>query len=180
MSQPLARAGALADRMMRAVGRWLGITSGALIAAIAVFLLFDALSRHIIGVSSGASDQITSVLATFALASAFPYALYSGAHIAIEILVVRYPMKAQRVLARLAALLFSAFAGIVAFALATVAVRSVALEAMVQSTAIPLWMPQMFAVGALTFLALAALLQAITGSAPPIDLGDAIVEGATE
>ncbi|QEW03291.1 TRAP transporter small permease [Microbacterium lushaniae] len=153
------------------VARGLGFLAGGLIAVIAVFLLADTLSRHFFSISTGATEQIVSVLAAFTLAAAFPYGLQAGSHIMIEVIVTRYPAKLHRLCARFSSLAMAAFTGIIAAALWTVADRSLATGAVVQSTSVPIAFPQTFAVIALVFMTVLALLDAIVGPAahPALD-----------
>lgn len=161
MLQSLAR---FLDRLLQAMDRislWLARLGGFLILATVAMVTLEVISRATIGVSLGASTELSGYVLAISASWSFAYALLHKAHIRIDVLYVRMPRVVRPVLDLIALVMLGLFCVFVVGAVVEVAAGSYAQNALANTPLrTPLWIPQwMWAGGMIWFsLAVAALL----------------------
>lgn len=88
-------------------------TGGALMLFSAVMVSADVLSRRLLGITMGGSDEISGYLFAIATALAFPYALLHRANVRIDALYGRFPATLRALLDIVGIGLLAAFAAAV-------------------------------------------------------------------
>ncbi|MGE0848449.1 MAG: TRAP transporter small permease subunit [Hyphomicrobiaceae bacterium] len=107
------------------------------------FVTFDVLARNFGGFSSRATTEITSYLLAFGIAWGLAHALAMRAHIRIDVLVNRLPLRARQFLHAFALLLMTAFALFIAWSAWHLVDESILFNAKDTSAlSIPLVIPQ--------------------------------------
>ncbi|MEI4485662.1 TRAP transporter small permease [Frigidibacter sp. MR17.14] len=91
-------------RGIEAVAKVMALAAGWAYFATAIFITIDVLARKFLGVSSGATTEISGYLLAFGISWSLAHALAERAHIRIDLLVEKLPI-AARVWAHLVALL---------------------------------------------------------------------------
>ena len=143
----------------------------------ACFVTFDVLARNFAGFSSRATTEITSYLLAFGIAWGLAHALAMRAHIRIDVLVNRLPLKWRQVLHAFALLLMTAFALFIAWCAWLLVDESILFNAKDTSAlSIPLVIPQglwFVGIGMLAAMSLCLLAEVLclllTGRAAEID-----------
>ena len=108
-----------------------------------VFVTFDVLARNFAGFSSRATTEITSYLLAFGIAWGLAHALAMRAHIRIDVLVNRLPLRSRQVLHAFALLLMTGFALFIAWSAWHLVDESILFNAKDTSAlSIPLVVPQ--------------------------------------
>ncbi|MEI4472346.1 TRAP transporter small permease subunit [Frigidibacter sp. MR17.24] len=91
-------------RAIEAVAKVMALAAGWAYLATALFITGDVLARKFLGVSSGATTEISGYLLAFGISWSLAHGLAERAHIRIDLLVEKLPL-AARVWAHLVALL---------------------------------------------------------------------------
>ncbi|MCR0980785.1 TRAP transporter small permease subunit [Roseomonas populi] len=128
--------------------------------ACAALITFDVVGRSFFGVSSAATVEISSYMLACGIAWALAHTLARRAHIRVDVLVNRMPLRARALLHVLSLAMLAAFAGFVAWAGWQILDESMLFEAHDNSALrIPLDIPQgIWAFGLLAFLAMTLVL----------------------
>ena len=152
---------------------YLGIayTCGAMFLLLGVFITYQAIVRKLglFGIMAPGMDQISGYALGFAATWAFSYALRTGSHVRIDLLLPFMPRSVRFVadLAALAAMGF--FAAIVAWRLWVMVLQSYELGATTNTYPLtPLWIPQMVVSIGFSMLGFTALQMIITNLAEAI------------
>ena len=152
---------------------YLGIayTCGATFLLLGLFLTYQAIVRKLglFGIMAPGMDQISGYALGFAATWAFSYALRTGSHVRIDLLLPFMP-RSVRFLADLAALAaMGFFAAIVAWRLWVMVLQSYELGATTNTYPLtPLWIPQMVVSIGFSMLGFTALQMIITNLAEAI------------
>ena len=80
-------------RIVEAVGRVMNDVAGWLFVVCALFVSFDVLARKFLSVSSRATVEITGYMLAFGIAWGLADALTTRAHIRVDVLVTRMPLR---------------------------------------------------------------------------------------
>ncbi|WP_164868117.1 TRAP transporter small permease subunit [Rhodovarius crocodyli] len=88
----------------------MGYLAGWSYVAAALFITFDILARNFLGFSSSATVEITGYILACGIAWALAHALAARAHIRVDVLVSRFPMKLRAPLHLFALSLLGGFA----------------------------------------------------------------------
>ncbi len=146
---------ALADR----IAEIMALASGALFLLLAAYITLDASSRYLFGASTAVSDEYGGYALALGVAFALAHALRRAAHVRIDILLPRLPLRAQAALNYLAFAVMAAFAILVAWALWLLAIESYAFDARSMShLRTPVVVPQALTALGFSALAIEALL----------------------
>ncbi len=152
---------------------YLGIayTCGAMFLLLGLFITYQAIVRKfgLFGIMAPGMDQISGYVLGFAATWAFSYALRTGSHVRIDLLLPFMPRSVRFVadLAALAAMGF--FAAIVAWRLWVMVLQSYELGATTNTYPLtPLWIPQMVVSIGFSMLGFTALQMIITNLAEAI------------
>jgi TRAP-type C4-dicarboxylate transport system permease small subunit len=142
----------------------LAYLAGALLLLASFYITVDVLGRKFVGVSSGVTDEFGGYALAIGGMWALAFALTTGAHVRIDVLLPHFPRPVQLVLNYLALVLMGAFAAIVAWYAWKLAGESYATAARAMSfLGTPLFIPQgAFALG-FTLLALQATVMLLVG-----------------
>jgi TRAP-type C4-dicarboxylate transport system permease small subunit len=96
---------------MNAVGVAMGYLSGLNFLLISVFITLDVLGRRFVGISSAVTDEMGGYALVFGSTSALAFAMATGSHVRIDILLPKFPRRLRAILnyvAYLAMVLFAA------------------------------------------------------------------------
>lgn len=150
---PVRRALERVARAMLGAGGWMYI-------ACAVFVTFDVLARSFLGFSSKTTTEITGYMLAFGMGWSFAYTLTERAHIRIDVLVNRMPLRVRQYLHAVAVMLLGVFAVFVAWAAGSVVQESILFDAHDTSAlSIPMVLPQgLWAFGIAVFAAMVLVL----------------------
>jgi TRAP-type C4-dicarboxylate transport system permease small subunit len=117
--------------------------AGAILLGVSFFITLDVLGRKFVGISSGVTDEFGGYALAIGGLWALAFALSTGGHVRIDILLPRFPRPLQAVLNYAALLLMAGFAAILAFYSWKLALESLATDARAMSfLRTPLWLPQ--------------------------------------
>lgn len=131
--------------------------AGAGLLATSFFITADVLGRKFVGMSSGVTDEFGGYALALGGLWALAFGLTTGGHVRIDILLPKFPRRAQMLLNYAALLLMAVFAAIVAFYAWKVALESLATDARAMSfLRTPLVVPQAVMALGFTMLALQA------------------------
>jgi TRAP-type C4-dicarboxylate transport system permease small subunit len=149
---------------LNALSMGLAYLAGALLLLASFYITVDVLGRKFVGVSSGVTDEFGGYALAIGGMWALAFALTTGAHVRIDVLLPHFPRPVQLVLNYLALVLMGAFAAIVAWYAWKLAGESYATAARAMSfLGTPLFIPQgAFALG-FTLLALQATVMLLVG-----------------
>ncbi len=173
---PLGAARAL-RRVTTHLATVLAAVAGWNFVACALFVCFDVLARNLARFSSAATVEITGYMLAGGVALALSHTLLERAHIRVDVLVNRLPLRARQWLHAIALLMLAGFACFVAWAAWELVDESALFDAHDNSALrIPMVIPQgiwatgisVFALTCLLLLAETALLLA-AGRAAEID-----------
>lgn len=145
--------------------------------ACALFVTADILGRNLLGVSSAATVEVTGYMLACGIAWALAHTLAVRAHIRVDVLVNRLPVRARAPMHILALVMLAGFAGFVAWAAWALVDESALFNAHDNSALrIALVVPQgIWAVGLSAFVVMCAvlllegLLALITGQPRHVD-----------
>lgn len=145
--------------------------------ACALFITADIVGRNALGVSSAATVEITGYMLACGIAWGLAHALASRAHIRVDVLVTRLPLRWRAPLHLFSLLLLSGFAAFVTWAAWQLVDESALFDAHDNSALrVPLIIPQgIWAVGISAFvlmcavLLLESLLALLTGEGERLD-----------
>ena len=117
---------------------------GGILAMLAFFITFDALGRAYGGLYSGATDEISGYAMSFAVAWTLAYTLTMDKHVRVDLIFGALPTSARRFLDRVALLLLTVFAVLLAVNSFRMAMESYQYNIFSPSTLrMPLVYPQM-------------------------------------
>ncbi|QGZ66095.1 TRAP transporter small permease subunit [Paraburkholderia acidisoli] len=130
----------------RGLGRlssWMNAAAGWSYLAVALFVTCDVVSRKVFGFSSGSTTQIAGYVLACGITWGLAHTMYERAHIRIDILVMRLPLRVRQYMHVIALTLLLVFIGFLAYS----GVNLSSDSAMFQSTdlsalAMPLVIPQ--------------------------------------
>jgi TRAP-type C4-dicarboxylate transport system permease small subunit len=158
--------------------------------ACALFITGDIIGRNMFGVSSAATVEITGYMLACGIAWGLAHTLACRAHIRVDVLVTRMPVRLRAPLHLLSLLLLSGFALFIAWAAWQLVDESALFDAHDNSALrVPLVIPQgIWAIGISAFLLMCAvlllesLLTLLTGEGERLDglLGSRSVNDETE
>nr|WP_282572301.1 TRAP transporter small permease [Roseomonas acroporae] len=128
----------------------------------AAFITFDVLARSLFGFSSAATVEVTSYMLAAGISWSLAHTLAMRAHIRVDVLVNRMPLRLRAALHLFSIALLVVFAGFVAWAGWTVLDESLLFDAHDNSALhVPMWIPQgLWLVGLVAFLVMAVTLLA--------------------
>ncbi len=128
--------------------------------ACALFITFDIVARNFFGFSSRATVEITGYMLACGIAWGLAHTLASRAHIRVDVLVNRFPLKIRAPLHLFALLLLAGFAVFIAWAAWSLYDESALFDAHDNSAMrIPLVLPQgIWVVGIFAFVAMVGVL----------------------
>jgi TRAP-type C4-dicarboxylate transport system permease small subunit len=128
--------------------------------ACALFVTADIIGRNLLGVSSAATVEVTGYMLACGIAWALAHTLAVRAHIRVDVLVNRLPLRARAPLHLLALLMLISFAGFAAWAAWALVDESALFNAHDNSALrIPLVIPQgIWAVGLSAFVVMCVVL----------------------
>ena len=143
----------------------MGYTCGALFLLLAFFITYQAIVRKLgfFGIMAPGMDQISGYVLGFASTWAFSYALRTGSHVRIDLLLPLMP-RTVRFVADLAALAaIGLFASLVAWRLWVMVLQSYELGARTNTYPLtPLWIPQIFVGIGFSMLGFTAIQMVVT------------------
>ena len=153
----------LLDRVQRAIERTgdvMADVAGWLYLVSAFFISFDVISRRYLGFSSQGTTEISGYLLAVAITWGFAYALSCRAHIRVDVLLTRMPLRLRAYLHTLALTLLTVLTLLLARRGWSVVAESLEFGARDTSAlSIPLALPQIpWAFGLTVFGALAVLM----------------------
>ena len=149
----------------------MGYTCGTMLLVLSFFITYQAIARKLglFGAMAPGTEQISGYILGFAVTWAFSYALRTGSHVRIDILLPFMP-RSVRFVADLAALAsIGFFASIVAWKLWVMVLQSYDLGAKTNTYPLtPLWIPQIFVSIGFSMLGITALQMIIASLADAI------------
>lgn len=153
----------------------MGIAGGGLFFVIAWYIVFDVIGRNYTGFYSGATEDVSGYALAVGSTWAMAFTLRRKAHVTIDVLTARLPMRVQRLLELLAFAVMLLFATLLAHFAWKLAISSWADDVhSVGIVATPLVVPQGLMATGFTVLALEVLLLLIVGV---VRLGDDATAG---
>lgn len=146
--------------------------SGALFLLTSFYITADVMARKFLGVSSAVTDEIGGYTLALGGMWGLAYALRTGAHVRIDVLLPYLPQRAQSSLNYLALAMMGLFACVVAVYTWRLAFDSFMGDARAMSfLQTPLFLPQSLMAVGLTALGLGALVLITAGLAESVRLG---------
>jgi TRAP-type C4-dicarboxylate transport system permease small subunit len=172
-----------------ALATFMGWAAGWNYVACALFITFDVLGRSLLGVSSTATVELTGYMLAIGIAWGLAHTLAKRAHIRVDVLVTRLPLRLRAWLHLVALALLGVFAGFCVWSAYALVDESMLFDAHDNtSLRIPLVLPQgLWLVGIAAFclmvfvLLLESLLSLLCGQAEELDrmLGSRTLEDET-
>jgi TRAP-type C4-dicarboxylate transport system permease small subunit len=161
--------------------------AGAVLLVGSFYITLDVLGRRFAGLSSGATDEFGGYVLAVGGVWALAFALTTGAHVRIDILLPRFPPRFRACLNYLAIAAMAFFAAVVAYYTWKLAIESFAIDARAMSfLRTPLFVPQACLALGFTALAVQAAVLFLVGLAEslrdgrPAELPVLRVEDVTE
>ncbi|MDB5380466.1 MAG: hypothetical protein JWO26_98 [Rhodospirillales bacterium] len=156
----MLRAATQLRRGVAAVVAFMAWAAGWNYVACALFITGDIIGRNLFGVSSAATVEITGYMLACGIAWALPHTLACRAHIRVDVLVTRLPVKLRAPLHLFSLALLIAFAVFTAWVAWELVNESALFDAHDNSALrIPMVIPQgIWAVGITAFLVMALVL----------------------
>lgn len=137
------RAARHALRVLDSVATALASVAGAVLLLASFFITVDVVGRRFFHVSSKATDEFGGYALLFGGMLALAFALTTGAHVRIDVLMPHIPPWARAVLNYAALAALSVFASIIAFYVWKLAIESYTMDARAMSfLRTPLFVPQ--------------------------------------
>lgn len=159
-------------RALDAITTVMAYVAGVVLVGVAFYITVDVLSRRVLGVSSAVTDEIGGYALALTGMWALAYALHSGAHVRIDVLIPYLPPRVRIALNYLAMLTMAGFATVLAAYAWRLALDSLATAAKALSPLqTPLFWPQSLIALGLSALAVQAAAIVLLG------LTDSVVEG---
>jgi len=126
----------------------------------AAFITADVVGRSLFGVSSAATVEVTSYMLAVGIAWSLAHTLAMRAHIRVDVLVNRMPLRLRAALHLFSIVLLTGFAAFVAWAGWQILDESILFDAHDNSALhVPMWIPQgLWTLGLVVFLAMSATL----------------------
>ena len=140
--------------------------AGAVLLVGSLYITLDVLGRRYAGVSSGATDEFGGYVLAVGGIWALAFALATGAHVRIDVLLPRFPPRLRALLDYAAIAATAFFAAVVAYYIWKLAIESFATDARAMSyLRTPLWAPQACLALGFTALTVQAVLILLVGVA---------------
>lgn len=108
----------VANRLLdgvNAVGVAMGYLSGLNFLLISAFITLDVLGRRFVGISSAVTDEMGGYALVFGSTAALAFAMATGAHVRIDVLLPKFPRRLQAILNYVAYAAMAAFAALLAY-----------------------------------------------------------------
>lgn len=162
---------------MECLAGYMNACAGWAYIAAAIFITIDVLCRKFLGFNSGATTEISGYLLGFGISWALTQTMIDRAHIRVDLLVMRMPLRLRQYLHIGALLLLIALVAVVGWSAITVLQESMLFKAHdLSALTIPLILPQSlwaFGIGIfalfLIMLLIECLVHLVNGNAKAID-----------
>jgi TRAP-type C4-dicarboxylate transport system permease small subunit len=147
-----------------AVGVVMGYLAGLNFLLISVFITLDVLGRKFAGISSAVTDEMGGYSLVFGSTAALAFAMATGSHVRIDILLPKFPRRLRAILNYIAYLAMTVFAAMLAYYSWKLALESWQTDARAMSfMRTPVCWPQFVMTLGFAMLALqAAIMLAVT------------------
>jgi TRAP-type C4-dicarboxylate transport system permease small subunit len=161
----ILRATQATRRGLQRLAAWMNAVAGWSYLAVALFVTCDVVTRKVFGFSSGSTTQIAGYVLACGITWGLAHTMFERAHIRIDILVMRLPLRVRQYMHLIALTLLLVFIGFLAYSGFNLSADS----AMFQSTdlsalATPLVVPQSiwtFGLGFFTFVLAVMLVETV-------------------
>jgi TRAP-type C4-dicarboxylate transport system permease small subunit len=165
---PLRQALAVLDRVATAMA----YLAGAVLLAASFYITLDVIGRRFFHLSSGATDEFGGYALAVGGMWALAFALTTGAHVRIDVLLPHMPATLRSLLGYLAMAAMAAFAAVTAYYSWKLALESLVTDARAMSfLRTPLWIPQGCLSLGFTLLAVHAAVILLAGVAESLRQG---------
>ena len=99
---------------INAVGVAMGYLAGLNFLLISIFITVDVLGRRFVGISSAVTDEMGGYALVFGSTLALAFAMATGAHVRIDVLLPKFPRRLRAILNYVAYLAMTMFAAMLA------------------------------------------------------------------
>lgn len=147
------------QRQAERVARVAAYIGGAFLVVSALIVTFEVVARKLFVYSIGGADEISGYALAASMSWGYAYALFCRAHIRVDALYVRLPLRVASILDVLALILFAAVIGLFnwhAYFVLSESIRMDSVSATPLTT--PLWLPQSVWLAGMVFFFLCIVL----------------------
>lgn len=150
-----------ADRILALTARAVAGIGGAIIMVLALFIVIDAVGRRYLSMSSGATSEVAGIISSIALTSCMAWAVYSNAHIRIDLFVTRYSLRWQRMANTFTIFSLGILAAFISYSLFFMGTRSLSSGETTLVVHFPIAIPQLISAVMAGFFAMTCLSHAL-------------------